>query len=35
MTGAMKSAESGEPYVMTTHFEREAPLDATAPHGVL
>ena len=35
MTGAMKSAESGKPYVMTTHFEREAPLDAKAPHGVL
>ena len=35
MMGAMKSAESGEPYYMTTSFEREAPLDPTMPHGVL
>ena len=31
----MKSAESGMPYEMTTHFTREAPMDPTLPHGVL
>ena len=35
MTGVMKSAESGMPYEMTTHFTREAPMDPTLPHGVL
>ncbi|MBQ7322598.1 MAG: Gfo/Idh/MocA family oxidoreductase [Clostridia bacterium] len=35
MTGMMKSAETGMPYEMTTHFEREAPMDPTLPHGVL
>ena len=35
MTGAMKSAETGEPYVLTTKFKREAPLDATKAHGYL
>ena len=35
MTGIMKSAETGVPYEMTTHFEREAPMDPTLPHGVL
>ena len=35
MMGAMKSAESGEVYHMTTTFKREAPLDPTMPHGVL
>ena len=35
MTGAMKSAESGLPYVMTTKFERLAPMDPTLPHGEL
>lgn len=35
MMGAMKSAETGEPYNMTTSFVREAPLDPTMPHGVL
>ncbi len=35
MTGVMKSAETGMPYEMTTHFTREAPMDPTLPHGVL
>ena len=35
MTGIMKSAESGQPYEMTTKFTREAPMDPTLPHGVL
>ena len=35
MTGIMKSAETGVPYVLTTKFEREAPMDPTMPHGVL
>lgn len=35
MTGIMKSAETGEPYRMTTEFHREAPMDPTMPHGVL
>ncbi len=35
MTGIMKSAETGVPYRMTTHFEREAPMDPSLPHGVL
>ena len=35
MTGVMKSAETGMPYEMTTHFEREAPMDPSLPHGVL
>ena len=32
---AAKSAESGTPYNMTSHFEREAPMDPTLPHGIL
>ena len=35
MCGIMKSAESGTPYVLTTRFSREAPMDPTLPHGVL
>ena len=35
MTGVMKSADAGLPYEMTTHFEREAPMDPDRPHGVL
>ena len=35
MMGIMKSSETGLPYEMTTHFEREAPMDPTLPHGVL
>lgn len=35
MTGVMKSAQTGMPYEMTTHFEREAPMDPTLPHGAL
>ena len=35
MMGIMKSCETGLPYEMTTHFEREAPMDPTLPHGVL
>lgn len=35
MTGILKSAETGLPYKMTSHFEREAPMDPTLPHGKL
>jgi hypothetical protein len=35
MCGAMKSAETGLPYVMTSEFEREAPMDPALPHGKL
>ena len=35
MTAALKSAETGMPYEMTTTFERLAPMDPTLPHGVL
>lgn len=35
MSGIMNSAESGVPYVMKTHFEREAPMDPSLPHGYL
>ena len=35
MAGIMKSAETGVPYVLKSHFEREAPMDPTLPHGVL
>ena len=35
MTGIMKSAETGVPYEMSTHFEREAPMDPSLPHGIL
>lgn len=35
MTGIMKSAETGMPYEMTTHFEREAPMDPSLSHGTL
>jgi len=35
MTGVIKSAETGMPYEMVTHFEREAPMDPSLPHGML
>lgn len=35
MAGAMESAASGLPYVVTSKYEREAPMDPTLPHGVL
>ena len=35
MSSVMKSAELGEPVELTTHFDREAPMDATLPHGIL
>lgn len=35
MAGVLKSAETNTPYVMTSHFEREAPMDPTLPHGKL
>ena len=35
MAGTMKSAEMNAPYEMKTHFEREAPMDPTLPHGYL
>ncbi len=35
MASVMKSAELGAPVFLTSHFEREAPMDATLPHGKL
>ncbi len=35
MTGIMKSTETGVPYKMTTRFERQSPMDANLPHGIL
>lgn len=35
MTGIMKSAETGAPYIMKTRFKREAPMDPSLPHGEL
>ena len=35
MASIMKSAETGVPVALTSHFEREAPMDATLPHGKL
>lgn len=35
LTGALKSAECGSPYEMTTTYDRPAPMDPTRPHGVL
>ncbi len=35
MCGILESAKTGLPYVMTSHFEREAPMDPTLPHGRL
>ena len=35
MSSIMKSAELGAPVELTTHFDREAPMDATRQHGIL
>lgn len=35
MASVMKSAEIGAPVTLTSHFEREAPMDPTLPHGEL
>ena len=35
MASIMKSAELQAPVALTSHFEREAPMDPTLPHGVL
>lgn len=35
MCGIMISAETGRPYIMTSHFEREAPMDPNRSFGVL
>lgn len=35
MASIMKSAELGAPVNLTSHFEREAPMDADLPHGEL
>ncbi|MBQ9960291.1 MAG: gfo/Idh/MocA family oxidoreductase, partial [Firmicutes bacterium] len=35
MAGIMESAKTGAPYVMTSHFEREAPMDPSLPNGIL
>ena len=35
MSSIMKSAEIGMPVTLTSHFEREAPMDPTLPVGIL
>ena len=35
MASVMKSAEIGAPVTLSSHFEREAPMDPTLPHGEL
>ncbi len=35
MSGIMKSAELNVPVEITSHFEREVPMDAALPHGIL
>ena len=35
MCGIAESARTGEVYKMTSHFEREAPMDKKLPHGCL
>jgi predicted dehydrogenase len=35
MAGIMESAKTGTPYIMTSHFEREAPMDPSLPNGIL
>ncbi|MBR7142406.1 MAG: Gfo/Idh/MocA family oxidoreductase [Clostridia bacterium] len=35
MMGIMKSAETGAPYVLTTDFQRQAPMDPSLPRGIL
>ncbi len=35
MAGILKSAETGKPYVLSSHFEKEAPMDPSLPHGKL
>ncbi|MBQ7049319.1 MAG: Gfo/Idh/MocA family oxidoreductase [Firmicutes bacterium] len=35
MAGIMESAKTGTSYVMTSHFEREAPMDPSLPNGIL
>lgn len=35
MCGIMKSAETGQIYKMTSHFDREAPMDPALPVGIL
>ena len=35
MASIMKSAELQVPVALASHFEREAPMDPTLPHGTL
>ena len=35
MASVMKSAESGAPVTLNSHFDKEAPMDPTLPNGVL
>ena len=35
MASVFKSAETGTPVILSSHFEREAPMDPTLPKGIL
>lgn len=35
MGGVLKSAETGAPYKLTSHFEKLPPMDPCLPHGIL
>jgi hypothetical protein len=35
MASVFMSAEKNAPVTLKTHFEREAPMDPTLPHGIL
>ena len=35
MASVLKSAETGLPVALTSHYEPEAPMDPTLPHGIL
>jgi len=35
MAGVLESAKSGKPYILSSHFEKEPPMDPTLEHGKL